>query len=232
MILCINTTTAQFGVTLMETDGRILADFFISPGSRHFSHFMPTLDYLFTVSQTNIAEIEALMVATGPGSFTGLRVGLSVAKGFCHGLNIPIIGVSSLEAMANQIAHIDHPLCPLIDSKRDEVFAALFQRHRIHGLVRLKEDTCLRIGDLPSFVEGPAFFLGNDFNRQGAMVREAIGSQALLAPPVLWNLKASTVGAVGLKRFHEHDFDDLRELMPSYLRPPDIQPNPYPLLSE
>ena len=192
---------------------------------------MPGIHFLFTSSKTKPEDIRALIVAKGPGSFTGLRVGLSAAKGMAQGLQIPIIGVSSLRAMAFQVPHMTHPICPIIDSRKGEVFIALFNLSDDHKIIRIKEDTCLKMGDLPSIIEGRTIFLGNDFKNQGRVITKMLGHKAVLAPVHLWNLKASAVGVVGLKRFLDDDFDDLRDLVPSYLRAPDIRPSPFPPIS-
>jgi len=232
MILSLNTSTIQYSMALMEENGVVMAEYFMTPGSKSFKGFMPTLDDLLTRSLQRVEHIESIIVATGPGSFTGLRVGLSAAKGFCQGLHIPIIGVSSLGAMANQLPHTRHPICPIINSRKGEVFAALFQWSDEGKMVRFKEDACLPMKDLPTFIDGKTLFLGNDINGQKPEIVKLCGRKALLAPASLWNLRASAVGALGLERFHQQDFDELRDLVPSYLRPPDIRPNPFPLLKD
>ncbi len=186
---------------------------------------MPGIDFLLNASSVDRRDVKALIVATGPGSFTGLRVGLSEAKGMAQGLGIPVIGVSSLEAMAAQLPYAQCPVCPVIHSRKGEVFAALFRWNDGQQMIRTAEDTCLRIEDLPSIIVESTLFLGNDFNKQAHLITQTLGREAELAPAHLWNLKASAVGTLGLKRFLDHDFDDLQELVPTYLRPPDIRPN-------
>ncbi len=232
MILAINTSTQQFSIALMEENGALLAEYSMSSGSKNFGHFMPGIHFLLKSSRFSIENIRALVVAIGPGSYTGLRVGLSAAKGMAQGLQIPIIGVSSLEAMASQSAYTPYPVCPIIHSRKGEVFAALFSWRDDHEVTRIKQDACLKMDDLPSMIEDKTLFLGNDFHIQGQLIKEVLDHKALLAPGHLWNLKASTVGALGLKRFVENDFDNIRDLVPSYLRPPDIRPNPFSLMSE
>jgi tRNA threonylcarbamoyladenosine biosynthesis protein TsaB len=228
VILSLNTSTAQFSMALMEEDGNLVAEFFMASRSRHFRPFMPALDELLTISKVGLGDIKALAVATGPGSFTGLRVGLAAAKGFCEGLSVPIVGVSSLEAMANQLPFAAHPVCAILDSRKGEVFAALFHWSHERGMVRLTEDLCLRLADLASVTDEKTIYLGNNRAMQSGAVSEAVGDRALLAPPFLWHLKASAVGWLGLKQVRERGFDNLEDLAPSYLRPPDIRPNPYP----
>ncbi len=133
---------------------------------------MPAIHSLMTASESKTQDIKALIVATGPGSFTGLRVGLSAAKGMAQGLQIPIIGVPSLEAMAYQLSFTKYPVCSIIDSRKGEVFTALFKWSDDHKMIRLKEDTCLRAGDLPTIIEGTTIFLGNNFNTQGHLLEE------------------------------------------------------------
>jgi tRNA threonylcarbamoyladenosine biosynthesis protein TsaB len=228
MILAINTSTVQYSMALMQGTGSSLSEYFISSGSQHFRNFMPAFHCMLKNSNSSFQNIRAVIVAIGPGSFTGLRVGLAAAKGMAQGLGIPIIGISSLEAMANQLPHAPYPICPMIDSRKGEVFAALFRWSNDQKMIRIKEDTCLKMHELPFFVEETTLFVGNDFSRQGNVIINLPVQNALLAPGHLWNIRASVVGTLGLKRFSEQDFDDLQELVPLYLRPPDIRPNPYP----
>lgn len=216
----------------MKEEGTTLSEYYMGSGSKNFRRFMPGIDFLLSTSKVDAKDIKALIVATGPGSFTGLRVGLSEAKGMAQGLQIPIIGVSSLEAMAAQLPYVRQPVCAIIDSRKGEVFAALFSWGDDKRMVRTQEDTCLKIAGLPSVIAQPTLFLGNDFKKQGHLIRETLGRKAELAPAHLWNLKASAVGTLGLKRFLAQDFDDLQELVPTYLRPPDIRPTLFTPQSE
>ena len=84
MILAVNTSTLQFALALMETDGSVLAEYLAAKGKGHFGTLMPALDFLLNTSESDILDLEGLIVAVGPGSFTGLRVGLSAAKGLCQ----------------------------------------------------------------------------------------------------------------------------------------------------
>jgi len=230
MLLSINTSTVQFSMALMGEDGAVVAEHLVAPGSRNFKNFMPLLHDTLTATATDFMQIKALIVAKGPGSFTGLRVGLAAAKGICQGLKIPLIGVSGLEAMASQLPYANRPICAMIDSRKGEVFAAIFDGYPQQTMVRIREETCLSFGALPSFVGGETIYVGNNFGSQAPEIVNIFGREALLAPASLWNLKASAVASVGLSRYHASDFDDLQNLIPLYLRPPDIRPNPFPAI--
>jgi len=226
LILAINTSTSQFSTALVEEDGVLLAEYFMASLSKNYNALMPAIHSIFTESKSNIQDIKAVMITKGPGSFTGMRVGLATAKGMAQSLNIPVIAVSSLEALANQMPYTAFPLRPIIDSRKGEVFTALFHWSHNQKMIRIQEDTCLKIEDFPSVVNERTLFLGNNFNTQGPLIYKVLGQEALLAPSHLWNLRASAVATAGLKRFLEEDFDDLQDLVPSYLRPPHIRTNP------
>jgi tRNA threonylcarbamoyladenosine biosynthesis protein TsaB len=229
MLLAINTSTTQFGIAVLERDGKIVAEYVMSKQKRHFSGFLPAFAFVLQSSQISLEAFEAVVVAKGPGSFTGLRVGLSFAKGLCHSLKLPIIGVSTLDALASQLVYPTLPIVALLDSRKDEVFAASYRWDAQHRLVRTSRDSCKRLDDLPSFVAEPSIFIGTRFETQANRIERAFGKAALLAPSHLWVLKPSAVGIRGLIRLSAGDFDDLQELKPAYHRPPDIRPNPYPL---
>jgi tRNA threonylcarbamoyladenosine biosynthesis protein TsaB len=227
MILALNTSTTQFSVALLKEQGDVLAEYLISPGEKNFKSFMPAVTSIFEACGADIKALKAVAAAIGPGSFTGLRVGLSLAKGVAQGLDIPVVGVSSLEAMANQLPFIEHPLCTLLSSRRGEVIFALFRWDNEKGMTRLVDDESVSFKDLAGFIKGPTYFIGNNFSSQFSAIREMIGADALPAPQHLWQLRASAVGSLGLKRLKLNDFDDLRDLVPEYLRPPDIRPSPF-----
>ena len=228
MILAINTSTLQFSMALMTDDETVLGEFSVSKGKGHFGGLMPALDSLLTTTRSDIHDLRAVIVAIGPGSFTGLRVGLSTAKGLCHALEVPIIGISSLKALASQIPNAHPPITPIIDSRKEEFFTAQFVWNAGHGLTRRMEDTCLKFGEFPSAFKEKTLFIGNNFTRQAPLIEETLGHRALLAPAHFWIPRASAVGYLGLKRFYVSDFDNAQDLNPLYLRPPDIRPNRNP----
>jgi tRNA threonylcarbamoyladenosine biosynthesis protein TsaB len=232
MILAINTSTLQYGLALMQKRGTIMAEYLISSGTKNFGGFMPALASLLTSSGTLKEDLEAIIVAIGPGSFTGLRVGLSAAKGIAQGLKIPVIGVSNLEAMANQLTHVSLPVYAMISSRKGEVIIALFNWDKKEGMIRKGEDASIKFSHLTAIINGPTLFIGNDLINQRAPIKEMLGEDAFLAPPHLWGLRASSIGFLGLDRFHRGDFDDIRDLVPVYLRPPDIRPGYGPVKSD
>jgi tRNA threonylcarbamoyladenosine biosynthesis protein TsaB len=222
-VLGINTATAPFSTALVKEDGALIAETLLSPPSKGFGLFMPALHHMLSSAGANVKDLKALAVTSGPGSFTGLRVGLAAAKGMCRGLGIPAIAVSSLEALAAQCPVSIHPICPLIGSRRGEFFAALFRTSACGEMVTVKEVSCLNIKGVADMVEEETVFLGDDYSSQGSLLRAVLGDKACLAPPVLWNVRASVVAVRGLLKAEQSGFDELQSLVPFYLKPPDIR---------
>jgi tRNA threonylcarbamoyladenosine biosynthesis protein TsaB len=222
-ILAINTATAPFSTALVREDGALIAEVLLTSPSRGFGLFMPTLHQMLSSVKVELRDLKALAVARGPGSFTGLRVGLAAAKGICMGLGIPAVAVSSLEALAAQCQAVSYPICALIDSRQGEFFTAFFRALPGGGVMLVQEETCLDIQGVAGILEEQTFFVGNDYPRQATLLRKALGEKALLAPAGLWNLRASAVAMQGLCRVEQHGFDDLKSLVPFYIRPPDIR---------
>jgi tRNA threonylcarbamoyladenosine biosynthesis protein TsaB len=225
MILALNTSTPQFGLALVDHAGVVMGELLLSREKGHFGTLMPALHFLFEKSNALIQELKAVAVTTGPGSFTGLRVGLSAAKGLGHGLGIPVIGIPSLQALAHQVVDSRIPITPILNSRKDELYAAQFVQGKTRELAQTMQDITIKIKDLPLVFDQPSLFIGNDFHSQGVILKEALGPMAQLAPPHCWLIRPSTVGALALNRLHGGALENLQDPDPIYLRPPDIRPS-------
>ncbi len=231
MILAINTSTLQFSLALSRMNGDLLAECTLSTPHKHFGGLFPTLDFLLDLSKKSLADIRAVAVATGPGSFTGLRVGFSMAKGICHGLHLPLIGISTLEALANQVPCSDLPVTPVVDSRRGEVFVARFLWNTQTGSMdRIMEDRCVKFEDIPRICEEATILIGNHVSKQAPILHNILGLQGVFAPEDKWHVRAGTIANLGYQRFRSGETDNLEHLSPQYFRPPDIRPNPHPVL--
>jgi len=226
MILALSTSTPQFGAAVLSEEGIVQAEFSVGVGRKHFRGFMPAVDFVLAASRAAPEDLTAIAVASGPGSFTGLRVGIAAAKGMAHGIGIPVIGVSSLAALARRIPFSDLPVCAMLDSRRGEFFYALFAFESSGAMKRLCEDACVREDDLPEIIRSPTLVIGNDAHRQAPVIRRVLGDRALPTPLEFWNPSASAVGVLGLERYRRGETDSLRDLVPAYFRPPDIRPGP------
>ncbi len=223
MILALNTSTRQPGIALLRMDRTVAAEHLMFEGKGHFGSLMPAVDMLITGAGLTHKDIKCVAVATGPGSFTGLRVGLSLAKGVCQALQIPIIGISSLKALAFQVPFSPYSIAPILSSRRGEVFMALFRWNTEGELEREAPDSCVPLDQLLGAFTKTTVFIGNDFMHHGTWLRERLLNHTRTAPPQCWQIRASSIGALAAHRFHAGDSDSVGTLIPRYLRPPDIR---------
>ena len=223
MIFAINSSTAQYSVALLTLEGVIVSEYIITPKGKTFTGFMPAIDLILNMSGSDVSKINVVAAATGPGSFTGLRVGLSAAKGIAYSMKIPLIGVSGTEALASSISYTDKPICAMITSRRDEAFFALFIREKDGKIIRQSDDKSMNVKEIGELLDVPAIIIGNDFEKQKLLLEKSGNDKISFARQDHWNLRASSVGIQGLKRFHNNDFDDVTDVVPNYLRSPDIR---------
>ena len=220
----LNTSTNHYSLAVMR-DETILGESTFASGSQHFTNLMPSLDQLLNKVNLELENLDGLIVAAGPGSFTGIRIGLSVVKGLSQSLGIPAVGVSTLLGLASQVPYCKYAVCPLVASRRDEVFIALFRWDDAHGrLARHQDDTCIKIAELASLIEHTTVFIGSNFVQHGPVVKDLLGTKALLAPASMWNLRASSLVPEGLRRLKEGDAGSSSGLEPIYLRDADTRP--------
>jgi len=220
--LSINTSTKQYSLAAMK-DEVLLAEYILPFGPEHFKNLMPSLNDLLNQVSLEPEKLDALIVALGPGSFTGIRIGLAVAQGISQCFDIPIIGIPTLLAMASQLPYLKEDISPIITSRRGEVFTSLFRWGTNGKLSRIKKDTSLRMEDIGSMIETKTVFIGNDFLSQGPFLKKQLGRKCLLAPSNLWNLKASSLGILGLKILKKSATKSSGEPVPIYIREPDIR---------
>ncbi len=127
IILAIDTTTLAGSVALLENT-KLKAEVNIDSSSTHSERLLPSVDFMLRVNGINIQDVDGFALALGPGSFTGIRIGLSTIKSFSYASGKPVAGVSTLRALAWKLRHSQNRLlCPILDAKKGEVFAALFE---------------------------------------------------------------------------------------------------------
>jgi tRNA threonylcarbamoyladenosine biosynthesis protein TsaB len=216
-ILAIETATLMGGVALTSDEG-LLAEYRLDVRTTHSEQLMVAVDRVLKSSHTPLQEIDAFAISIGPGSFTGLRIGLSTVKAFALVTGRPVLPVSTLEAMANSLPFTTHPICPLLDAKRGEVYTALFTFIGTNKLQRLREDQVIAPLDLAQQITQPTILLGNGLNRYGDQLRQSLGEKAILAPKHLWSPSALQVAELAREQWREGHLPAPSSIVPHYLR--------------
>jgi len=225
VILALETATSRGSVALVS-GGAVRAEIFLSPGPRASASYIPAVEALFAAAGAAAGDVSAVAVSAGPGAFTGLRVGMSAAKGFCFGWGVPLVPVPTLLALAHRFPGEGRIVCPVHDARRGEVYAALF-RWDDGELARLSPDLVLAPALLPARIPaGDVLFCGDGVPPFGALFREALGDRATLLSGDEGLPRASSVGIVGERIFRDGGSEDPRTAAPFYLRSPGAEPLP------
>lgn len=213
-----STDTASLAVT---RDGDILAELSWQCRRNHSVELMPHIAAL--LEQDNICwdDIELIIVARGPGSFNGLRVGLTTAKGLAFGLGVPIIGIDTLEAAAWAHASYGLPVCAVLPAGGSE-FAAAIYRQQGDAFRNIVASHITKIGELSQQIKETTIFCGDLSTNNIASLCNILGPRAIIPPPAARLRRAGFLAELGLRRFAAGDFDDARTLQPIYLRRPQI----------
>lgn len=222
-ILAIDSTAVPASAAVLE-DQTVLGEFFIHTKQTHSQTLMPMIDSVLKATMTKIEEIDLFGVSSGPGSFTGVRIGVSCIKGLAMPENKPCVGVSTLYAMAKNLSHLNAVICAVMDARCQQVYNAIFDATG-EKLVRLTEDRALSIQDLAIECEKyrkPLYLVGD-----GAKLcynTESFQQLGVLLPPEsLIYQRASMVGQAAFDLYQKGLQTTPAALSPFYLRLPQAE---------
>ena len=215
-ILAIDTASLSCSVAVVDGDA-LLAEINDASGETHSRHLMAMVDQAVAMSVKSIGAIEGYAVTQGPGSFTGLRIGISAAKGLAEATGRPLAGVSSLEALACQVAQTETVILPMLDARRKEVYAARYIQ-RGGALKPLAAERALSPEDAVAGLAEPCLLVGDGALAYEVRLRAALGAHMQLALPSQPIIRASTVAFLARERL-AGALDERMTLTPRYLRP-------------
>lgn len=218
-LLAFETSGRAASVAVMK-EGRIVGEMTSSTRLNHSEKLMPMIHSVLEQSEMAIGDVEALAVSAGPGSFTGVRIGISTAKGLGQALEIPVATVSSLKVLACNLPYADLLVCPLMDARRNQVYSGVY-RWEGPKLVTVLEEDAYDLNELLFVLgkkEGPTVFTGEDAVRFEGVIREILGENGLMAMPQTAYPRAASVAVLGLREFEAGRAGDAFSIRPHYLR--------------
>lgn len=213
-VLALETSTLAGGVALLDGD-RVVGEYFLNVRVTHSERLLPAVDRVLADAGWRPGDLEGVAVAIGPGSFTGLRVGLATAKGLAVALRVPVVGVPTLDAMAAALPFAALPVCPVVDARKGEVYCA---RYRWVGDAMRREWEYLALppAELARRLDAPTILLGD-----GAPLVQS--PHAVLAPPPRRVPSPAAVGWLGHARLAAGEVVEPAALLPIYLRPSEAE---------
>jgi len=220
MQLAIDTSTDTASLALVQ-DSEVLAELTWHCGQNHTTQLLPHLAHLLNQTKLNLQSTSCIIVARGPGSFNGLRVGISTAKGLAFSLGIPIVGISSLEVEAYQHAETGLPICPIFNAGRGEIATAIYQA-KYNEWRQLIAEHITTVESLCSQITTKTIFCGEFIPFIATQLKKQLKQKAIIPSPAAGLRRASFLAELGLKRLKAGDYDNPTTLQPLYLRRPPI----------
>ena len=221
VILGIETSTMTEGVAVVDGH-KVLAEHRADVGSTHAERLMPVILQTLRAANVGLEALKGVAVSIGPGSFTGLRIGLSTAKGLCLARDIPLVAVPTLDGLANLLPFCRYLVCPILDAKRREVYTALYRT--ADGIPeRLTGFRAIAPNDLLDETEEPTVFLGDGVAVYRNLIEERLGSRAYFAPDHLAFPNGASISFLGHQMLNEGKTVDIHSVEPIYLRKSDAE---------
>lgn len=219
-ILAFETATAQGSIALID-EHKLIAEYSLNIKSTHSERLMPALRTILSDTETKLKQVDALAISLGPGSFTGLRIGLATVKGLSFSTGKPIIGIPTLEAMAGQFAFAKPLVCPCLDARKGEIYTALYdlQKGSPDGLIPATvTEPSKFLQAIKMEHHAPILFLGDGVEPYRSQIVAILGEQACFAPLFANIPRAGSLAVRAVEKYCHNLFDDITNLEPIYLR--------------
>lgn len=221
-ILAIDTSTTILGVAVLDGE-KVVGEIVTNIKKGHAERLMPAIDFVLREANIEPYTLDQIAVAIGPGSYTGVRIGVSTAKSLAWALNIPIVGISSLEVIAYQGIHFPSYICPFIDARRGMVYTGLFQDNK-GALTNLHEETNVLMDDWLDLLKKrnkEVLFISQHLDIYKDAIVAKLGDLAVFPPHAFHTINPAYIGLLSLDK----EADDLHLLSPNYLRLAEAEAN-------
>lgn len=220
-ILGIETSTKTGSVAVMNRH-RLVCQYTLSIEVTHSERLMATVDRVLKDARMSLKDISGFAVSIGPGSFTGLRVGIATVKGLAFATGLPVAAVPTLKALAWNLYYSSYPICPLQDAKKKEFYAAVY-RFEGASLIQTMDERAISIAELSRMMTGSVVFTGEASVVFRSEIEGVFGTRAKFAPRSHCLPSAASVAEIGFNMIAEGQTTALDDLVPMYVRRPEAE---------
>ncbi len=222
-ILALDTSSQVSSVALCQAE-MLVAESALNLRSTHSQSLLAQIDSLLKAAGWTLADLDLLAVVTGPGAFTGVRIGVATIKGLAQGLSLPVVSVSSLAAVAMNLPLLSLPLCVFIDARKKEVYTQQFQF--LDGFPRpLNQARVIAPGRVLAELQGDVCFVGDGVAAYLDLLLQHGYAQQQIAPACCYPIQASRVAALAWQDYRKGLTQQPGEVVPTYIRPADAELN-------
>jgi tRNA threonylcarbamoyladenosine biosynthesis protein TsaB len=221
-VLGIDTATSCGSVGLID-DGEILSDYLLNVPVTHSERLLGAIEFVLRETRCPIGNVEGWAISIGPGSFTGLRIGVSTVKGLAFATGKPVAGVSTLDVLASQTTPTSHLICPILDARKKEVYTAFYRYEEDGSLRRQSNYQAIRPEDLVKKITEQTIFLGDGVKTYRDFLLKSLPSLAIFPLAPLHVSRGSMVAKLGSEHFQKGECLDISTFVPTYLRPSEAE---------
>jgi len=214
-------TSSKFLTLALLSNNEVIAEINLDAYRRLSSLLVPSIKDILRKSDIALEDLDGFAIGTGPGSFTGLRVGITTIKALALSLNKPVAGICSLDILARNVFVENHKVCTIVDAKRDNLFCCIyeFKKGRLRRLIR---HSLININELLKKIDEKTIFLGDGIIPYAKIIKR-YNKKAIFVPEQLWYPKASNLVIMAYDKFKRGSFIDVDRLAPFYLYPKECQ---------
>ncbi len=223
-VLAIETATIAGSAAVVDDEQGLIGEVRVDIRVAHAERLMPSIQWLLESSRVSVKDIDAFAVSIGPGSFTGLRIGLSTAKGLSYAAGKPLVPVRTLDAFARTLPYCSHMICPMLDARRNEVYAAFYKWENSQCIKSMPE-TAINPEELLEMFKGPVVVTGDGAKTYRELILSKLKDKAIFAPLTSMSPSASTVGEIAIEHIKQGITTDPVSLVPYYIRKSEAELN-------
>ncbi|MBM4346955.1 MAG: tRNA (adenosine(37)-N6)-threonylcarbamoyltransferase complex dimerization subunit type 1 TsaB [Deltaproteobacteria bacterium] len=221
-VLGIDTSTRCGSVGLIDQRG-IISEYLLNIPITHSERLLEIINDLLRESRCPMQDLNGWAISLGPGSFTGLRIGISTIKGLAYATQKPVAGVSSIDVLASQISPTPFLICPILDARKGEVYTAFYRYDEANLLQRRSDYLAMKPEDLVKNIKEKTIFVGDGTKTYEDYLRESLSSLALFPNPSLHLPHGSTVAGLGSELLRKGEVLELKTFTPIYVRPSEAE---------
>lgn len=218
-ILALETATLLGGVAIVSETQGLLVEARVNIKALHAEKLFAAIDWVFEVSQHKVESIDAIAVSIGPGSFTGLRIGLSTAKGLCYASDKPLIPVPTLDAFARTIPYTSYAICTMFDARKNEIYTALYRWQNNH-LTKTINEMAVKPEDLVRSLKSDTVFIGDGAVKYRTLIESIFKGKykAMFPSNAMMIPSAASVGELAINLSKTCSFANPVSVTPFYIR--------------
>lgn len=219
-VLSIESAATVAAIAVVE-DGKIICDYTMNDKKTHSQTIMPMIEAVKNQLNLDLSTLDAIAVSSGPGSYTGLRIGSATAKGLAHVLDVPVVGVSTIESMAHNIEETNMLICPMLDARRQHVFSGVYKY--VDGCI----ENIIEIDQMPvkglslrlKALNEKVIFLGDGYSAHHSIIEEVLsGDRIVVARPSEFLPRAVNIALLALAKLRNGEGEDYMTHQPNYYR--------------